>query len=451
MKFDYTSSVLWLSVSIPFTNAMSLPTIHRQSAIVLIDPVTEWKSTVEAATKIESNVIAVQLANVKVSDRMKKFLPSSDSLLQEPGISHVLPLHDVHSCVQELKLLEQTENCIIRAVIPLSELAVEVSDIVAACLGLPHNSLELMTSRRDKGFMKQAVSLQNLKVAKFARISSADELLTMMDKLSLSLPIVVKTPQGFSTTDVYICSEVEEARSAVESILHKRGPDGRFVNQALLEEYITGTEFAINLIICSDDIIVSDIWKYEKNSRAQYGSAEICNPKNHLNLVAYAKAVAKAVGIRHGAAHVEMKSRKVQTNHEEISYVDPVLMEVGARMSGGRKASMMQALGYDPFGMLIKAHSGDPIGSNNDFIPHQFVRHLFLPVEKGGKIRVIHNFDNLSLDTLHSSTILVSVGDVVAKTTDITSCAGFVWLIGNRSEVDKDTKRILSTFKVIVE
>jgi phosphoribosylamine-glycine ligase len=63
------------------------------------------------------------------------------------------------------------------------------------------------------------------------------------------VPIVVKTPLGFSSTGVFICETIEEARTAVESIVGKIGPDVRHTQQALLEEYIEGREFAVNLMV----------------------------------------------------------------------------------------------------------------------------------------------------------------------------------------------------------
>jgi hypothetical protein len=49
------------------------------------------------------------------------------------------------------------------------------------------------------------------------------------------------------------------------------------------------------------------MWKYSKNERARYDSAEICNPADYPELTSYAVEVARAVGIQYGAAHVGSK------------------------------------------------------------------------------------------------------------------------------------------------
>eukprot|EP00956_Cyclotella_meneghiniana_P006126 scaffold7977_cov77-Cyclotella_meneghiniana.AAC.9 len=135
-------------------------------------------------------------------------------------------------------------NLEVVAVIPLSEVAVEASDMISAALSLPHNPLKLLTARRDKGLMKEAVRSKGLAVARYARVKTLIDL----EEMLLSYPVVVKTPAGMSTSDVYICSNVEEAEMALQSIVSKIGPDGRRVNEALLEEFIHGTEFAVNLM-----------------------------------------------------------------------------------------------------------------------------------------------------------------------------------------------------------
>jgi len=453
-----------------FTMTMS---IFPQKAIVLVDPVTEWKQVVQAAIKNNPEdenrryqIVAVQMTGIDLSENMKQFLPTITAL-KEAGIDHVISMNqrDVYSCAHELKLLEQRADLIIRGVLPLSEIAVDVSDMIAASLGLPHNRLNLGLSRRDKGFMKETVAQSGLRVPKFARLGgvavngpaqTVGDLQRSMARLDLAFPVVVKTPQGFSTTDVFICRSMVEAEDALDAIVGRIGPDGRSVTHALLEEYIGGIEFAVNLMVFrEDEFYVTDVWKYEKDQHAQYGSATICNPYDFAlaDVVSYAKRVAQAVGVRFGAAHVELKADMPDGGNK---YTDPVMIEIGARLSGGQKASMTKAAvpNWDPFTALIQSHCGQRSTQSIrtfDFTPQLFVRHIFLPIERTGRIQAIEQLDPSQLKTLYSSSMIVQVGDSVLKTTDITSCAGFVWLVGEQSLVDMETVQIISRFKLVME
>jgi len=426
-----------------------------ETAIVLIDPVTDFKQVINAALDLNRVVITVQMPDVALPDKFQSFLPTTQALI-DAGVAHTLSMHhrDVFSITQQLQILARERNLKIAGVIPLSEVAVEVSDLIASCLELPHNPLDLMTARRDKGLMKQAVESAGLRVAKYARVGSVKDFRDAMMKLSLAYPIVVKTPSGMSTTDVYICSNEKEATDALDSIVDKVGPDGRTVNMALLEEYIGGIEFAINLIAFNDrsHLLVTDMWKYKKTHKARYDNAEICNPADYPQLISYACSVAKAAGIKYGAAHVELKARQ----DGDGKYIDPVMIEIGARLSGGRKSTMAQAAidDWDPFTSLIESHCGQRCrsipDSTNFLTPDRFVRHIFLPIENAGKIKEIQ-LETSAVATMHSSAIIVKAGEVVKETTDIVSCAGFVWLVGEMKQVDTDTEKILSSFTLVLD
>eukprot|EP00986_Skeletonema_menzelii_P013638 scaffold8097_cov148-Skeletonema_menzelii.AAC.9 len=367
-----------------------------ESAVVLIDPVTDWKQVIEAAASLGHSVVAVQLPAETLPDKFQSFVPTALAL-REAGVDHVLSVEQ-------------------------RDIAVEVSDCVASCLGLPHNRLDCVTARRDKGMMKNAVEAA-----------------------------------GMSTTDVFICSNDQEAARAITSIIGKTGPDGRRVEKALLEEYIGGVEFAINLMAVSSDnnapqrLLVTDVWKYRKTKQARYDQAEICNPDDYPSLLRYATKVTEAVGVRVGAAHVELKAEEVNNG----SFANPVMIEVGARLSGGRKSIMAQSAiqNWNPFEALIQSHSMETceiVSQNTNFLtPNKFVRHIFLPIEKKGRVETI-DLDVSSLTTLHSSAMICKVGDIVDETTDIVTCAGFVWLVGDRKQVDEDTDAVMTSFALTV-
>lgn len=426
--------------------------ITSNKAIVIIDPVTEWREVVKAAKELKYHVVTVQIA--EATPRFAKFLPTQSQLI-DAGITHTVTMkqRDVFDTTRELQILANERGWDMQAVVPLSEVAVEVSDTIAAGLGLPHNCLDLVTARRDKGIMKNVVALKGLKVAKYARVTTLDDLSNAFNKLSLSYPVVVKTPAGMSTSDVHICSNKTQAENALYSIVEKMSPDGRITAEALLEEYIHGTEFAVNLMIIrtpqESRMVATDMWKYSKNECARYVSADICNPETYLELVNYAKNVAKAVGIQYGAAHVELKA----ILNEDGTYTNPTLIEVGARLSGGKKSSMSQVAvrNWNPFSSLIISHSAVP-GIDicePHLTPNKFVRHAFLPIDEPGRISKFEFND--SLETIHSVSRLVKVGDVVNETTDIVSCAGFVWFIGDKETVDRDTRELFSSYVLVVE
>mmetsp|Transcript_11036 Transcript_11036/g.30476 ORF Transcript_11036/g.30476 Transcript_11036/m.30476 type:complete len:443 (-) Transcript_11036:832-2160(-) len=426
--------------------------------IVIVDPVTEWRGVVAAAKQLQYTIVACFLS--PVTEKLRKFVPTA-AALQSLGVDHVLlsseeQPRDVYACARDLKILSQRRCLHLEVVIPLSETAVEFTDILASMLGVPaHNGLDTILCRRDKGFMKEAASStdRGLRVAKFARVRCMDDVLAAIRSLRLNYPVVIKTPQGFSSTDVFICETQPDAAHAMDVIIDSRSPDGRAnVDHALLEEYIEGDEFAVNVMAFEhgDCIVITDLWRYAKQKNANYSSAEICDAHDarYIRLLEYAKEVVRAVGIRYGAGHVELKAVL-----EMNEYVRPMLVEVGARLSGGSKATMSRLAnsGWNPFQALIRSHLGAsvPDGVENGMVrPKRFVRHLFLSLEKPGVIHKLALPDFSELSTCHTHAIIVKEGDAVDATSDITSCAGFVWLVGEREVVDTETDIIQNEFRV---
>ena len=169
-----------------------------------------------------------------------------------------------------LKTIETQQHLRFLAVLPCREAAVDFSDILGALLGLTSvNDLGLASARRDKGLMKTVVANAGLRVAKYARLTDGNgsDVISAVKELELEYPVVVKTPRGFSTVDVFICKNEEEAVQHSSEIVRSVGPDGRKTQYALLEEFLGGEEFALNLIASpatARAVRVTDIWLYHK-------------------------------------------------------------------------------------------------------------------------------------------------------------------------------------------
>jgi biotin carboxylase len=198
------------------------------SAILLLDPVTEWIPLVQLAKERNLVIIAVQLS--PIPDRLVRFIPTARDLMDSGNVHHVIDQRnrDCYESVRVVQLLLRKEALKLQAVIPLSETAVDYADIVAAMLDLPyHNPLGLVTARRDKGLMKEIVLRSGIRVAAFSRVHEFHKVESFMEENYLDFPVVIKTPQGFSTTDVFICTDNQEVSDALTNILGSIGPDGR--------------------------------------------------------------------------------------------------------------------------------------------------------------------------------------------------------------------------------
>lgn len=322
------------------------------------------------------------------------------------------------------------------------------------------NDLGLASARRDKGLMKGAVANAGLRVAKYARLTQGDgsDVIAAVKELELEYPVVVKTPRGMSTMDVFICNSESQAVEHSAEIVRSVGPDGRKVQYALLEEFIGGEEFALNLIASPTTprgVQVTDIWLYHKiNTDGTMVNTvqEMVDPhdKKFASLVQYAEGVCRAVGIKYGMGHCELKAK---FDEKQNRWVDPVMIEIAGRLAGGRKAIMAELTipGWHPFEAMIDAHCGFPVRMPPSFRPAKTAAQTYVPSDKNGVLKSVKGDDFSRLSTYHAHIMHRKVGDKVVRAKDLMSFAAFVWLIGDADDVKRDAMRARDEFKVEVE
>mmetsp|Transcript_53489 Transcript_53489/g.113601 ORF Transcript_53489/g.113601 Transcript_53489/m.113601 type:complete len:571 (+) Transcript_53489:188-1900(+) len=439
-----------------------------QNAIVLLDPrIPDCTHLIEAGKKRGLMIMAVvpKPNDGSKAELLTSFYPTAEALL-EVGMHQVYepPMgskFDIVECATHLKTIESQQNLRFLGVVPCREAAVDFSDILGSLLGLTVvNDLGLSSARRDKGLMKLAVSNAGLRVAKYARLTQGDgtDVIKAVEELELEYPVVVKTPRGMSTMDVFICASEKEAVQSAAKIVRSVGPDGRKTQYALLEEFIGGEEFALNLIASPATprgVQVTDIWHYHKINTDgtmvnTYQEMVDCHDKKYAQLVQYAEGVCRAVGIKYGMGHCELKA---EWNEKRNRWVDPVMIEIAGRLAGGRKAIMAEETipGWHPFDAMIDAHCGFPVRMPPSFSPTKKAVQTYIPSDKNGILKSVKGDNFERLPTHHESVMLVGVGDKVVRATALMSFAAFVWLIGDAEDVKRDAMAAREEFKVEVE
>lgn len=437
-----------------------------QNALVLISPrIPDCIHLIEAGRKRGLMIMAVVPKPNDGSKGESTFHPTAEALL-DVGIHQVFepPMgskFDIVECASNLKTIEAQQNLRFLGVLPCREAAVDFSDILSALLGLTvANDLGLASARRDKGLMKLAVANAGLRVAKYARLTQGDgsDVVEAVKELELTYPIVVKTPCGFGTSDVFICKNEQDAVTAAAHIVRSIGPDGRKTQYALLEEFIGGEEFALNLVASPTTprgVQVTDIWMYhKKNTEGTMVNTtqEMVDPHSKVfsELVRYAEGVCRAVGIKYGMAHVEVKA---DYDAKRNKWVSPVMIEVGARLAGGRKAIMAEEtiVGWHPFDAMVDAHCGFPVRMPPTFHPSKKAVQAFIASDKSGVLKSIKGGDFERFGSYHDHIMLKNVGDQVVRAKDIMSFVAYVWFIGDEDDVKRDAKLAREEFVVEVE
>ena len=107
------------------------------------------------------------------------------------------------------------------------------------------------------------------------------------------------------------------------SILERRSPWGEIPSYCLVEEYLDGPEYAVNVFADGHGkSVVTDLWLYERvrtdGGVVLYSGVRSLDPATAPDISSYALQVCNAVGVKLEAAHVELK----------LTTRGPVLVEV---------------------------------------------------------------------------------------------------------------------------
>jgi hypothetical protein len=240
--------------------------------------------------------------------------------------------------------LEQTAAALarheVRFVLAGSEMGVELADALSQRLGLASNGTDLSAARRNKFLMAQAASKAGVATAKqFCSDNLAD--LIHWTRAHCKWPIIVKPVAGCASDNVHRCGSEAEIAQAFHKILDQPNVLGLTNEAALIQEFLAGDEYIVDTVSCQGRHRAAAFWRYQKPPSAGqfvcYDAMELMSYQGPLQekLLACAKRVLNALGIRYGPAHCELM----------MVGGEPVLIEIGARLSAGINAILSRICG----------------------------------------------------------------------------------------------------------
>jgi biotin carboxylase len=234
---------------------------------------------------------------------------------------------------------------------------------VAAALALPGNPVVAADAARSKLRTREASARAGLPTPRSLRVQSLDELYAAAAEIGF--PAVVKPEFGHSQVgcirvdsfeslpDIYwlVRKEVE-----ITSVVNFRAH-----NDLLLEQYLDGVEFDVDLILEDGECVFSSVSQQSPTPEPSFQETGLHCPPDHgarpvRRLVELSVQTVQAFGFVRGVLHVEGK----------CTTKGPRIVEVNARMGGGRIHQMVEAVwGVD----LIEAHVRAALGLPQQLAP----------------------------------------------------------------------------------
>ena len=142
--------------------------------------------------------------------------------------------------------------------------------------------------------------------------------------------VIMKPVDSAGSDGVTLCQSMEECQKAFGDIIGKTNVLGLVNEQLLVQEYLEGIEYVVDMVSREGEHKCVAIWEYDRRSANGAGFVAFgqrlltMDEPRAQELVAYQKKVLTALSINFGPSHGEVKWHQGE----------PVLVEVGSRCHG---------------------------------------------------------------------------------------------------------------------
>ncbi|ROQ78232.1 ATP-grasp domain-containing protein [Streptomyces sp. NBC_01260] len=328
---------------------------------------------------------------------------------------------DLEPVVRRLRELDP------RCVLAGCESGVELAERLAPRV-LPErcNVPELAAARRDKSSMADAVAAAGLPVIPQLCTADADEVAAWLEREGLTgADLVVKPPKSASTDGVIKLAGGADWRGVFTRQLGRVNQFGEIDDRLLVQKFVTGTEYVIDTFSHEGKHALVDVCAYRKIDNgphmAVYDTMRWLPPDDPAlsELAEYVFGVLDAVGMRFGAAHVEVMG----------TAEGPLLIELGARPHGGGQPRFNRnATGDSQIDQTVRWLTGGELPQSYELLVHQMC--VFHIAPRSGTVRGTSALDGIrALPSHHFSIQNLADGDRVPATRDLVDSLNFGFVI----------------------
>jgi biotin carboxylase len=229
---------------------------------------------------------------------------------------------------------------------------------VAAALGLPGNPPDAVDAARSKVRTRELSAQLGLPTPKAQRVRSLDELFAAA--ADVGFPAVVKPEFGASAVGCVRVDSFESLPGVYKLVRDVVTPEQKAIfragNDLLLEGYLDGVEFDVDLILQDGACVFSSVSQNWPTAEPSFQETGLHVPPDHnkravRGLVDLSVRTVQSFGFRRGVLHVEGK----------CTSRGPRVIEVNARMGGARIYQMVEAVwGVDLIEAQLRSCLGLP-------------------------------------------------------------------------------------------
>jgi len=423
------------------SEVQKMSTSYSELTVIMVDPISTGFMCAKRLTEYGVNVILVW--SVVCTGDIRTLIPPNQKPIKW---SHEFDEEEIS--VLKKKISAVAPN--IHAVYIGSEPGVILGEKLADAFNVRGNDISTSYIRRNKFHQQEACRKAGLDHIQCKLAYEKEDVDTFLKEMKLKqgpFAAVVKPTEGSGTVGVRKCDSEDEVYQAFSATLQELNAFGFSNEGALLQEFLVGTEYVVDVVTMNGLHKVTAVYRYDKRvymgKPFMYFASILLQPDEEPvpALMKYALDVVTAIDVKNGCVHMEV----IMTPR------GPVLVETNCRMHGGEGASCEVAercIGESQMTIytdcLLNPLEFDKVPAV--YSPKKFGCTCHLRSPKTGIVQA-YNEEVLSqikaLDSFQTDYLFRKPGDSIVKTEDNTTASGKLVL------VNKNKKQLLLDYEKV--
>ncbi|MGG4264553.1 ATP-grasp domain-containing protein [Peribacillus simplex] len=349
---------------------------------------------------------------------------------------------DINAIKKSIELIGIENIC---GITTTSEYYVEIAAEISTYYGFIGSSPEIIRRYRDKALLRSVLSDTNVVQPEYQIV---EDITGSEDVLNeIKFPCVVKPTEDSGSNNVKLCKDKADVREHMKLILSKKtNMRGQLIKpKVLIEEYIEGKEYSVELFINKERITLIGITEKRTTGNPFFVECRHIFPSNfkkeESNIVY--KTVAEAVGklgYVNGALHAEIKMNKGKC----------VIIEINPRLAGGMIPELIKlSTGIDVLKYHINSFIDNDIFFEVNAERYAGIQFLISPFE--GALDEIRGLEKINeLKGFHYSNINLNKGSRVRKAQNSSDRLGyFIFQSKSYKEIHSMLDQLLDMIEII--
>jgi biotin carboxylase len=304
-----------------------------------------------------------------------------------------------------------------------------VAALAAEKLGLPCSSAEGARAARDKRLMRRLLAEHGVPSPRH-RVLAPHEAPEAIAR-EVSFPCVVKPPMLTGSQGVIRAddpAELARAVARVRRILERHGGGARAYPgffDLVVEDYLPGREVAIEAVMTAGEMTPLAIFDKPDDLTGPFFEETIyvtpsrLPPEAQSNLLDVTARAARALGLRHGPIHAELRTEGGRAS----------VVELAARSIGGLCSRVFQTVAGPLEDVLLAHAAGLPLPAKEQGAAAAGV--MMIPIPRSGVLKRVTGVDAArAVEGIDGVTIAREPGEAVRMLPEGASYLGFIFARG---------------------